>query len=118
MSSSRRIDLGLLLVDHQLLDSKERRCGNVDELVLEGNPGEPLEVVAILSGPGTWRQRAGGLGRLASWIGGGDTVRVPWEDVENVASHVKLRKRAETLGLGRGDDRLRPYIEKIPGADR
>jgi hypothetical protein len=45
-------------------------------------------------------------------------VRVPWEDVADVASHVKLRKRATTLGLGRGDDRLRPYIEKIPGANR
>jgi hypothetical protein len=45
-------------------------------------------------------------------------VRIPWEEVEGVAAHVKLRKRAETLGLGRGDDRLRPYIEKIPGADR
>jgi hypothetical protein len=45
-------------------------------------------------------------------------VRVPWEDVDDVASHVKLRKRADTLGLGRGDDRLRPYIEKIPGANR
>jgi hypothetical protein len=116
--SERRIDLGLLLVDHQLLDSEDRRCGNVDELALEGGPGEPLEVVAILSGPGTWRRRAGLTGRFASWLGGGDIVRIPWEDVDHVASHVKLRKRAETLGLGRGDDRLRPYIEKIPGADR
>jgi hypothetical protein len=116
--STRQIDLGLSLVDHQLLDSEARRCGNVDELALEGGPGESLEVVAILSGPGTWRRRAGWIGRLASWIGGGKTVRVPWEDVDHVAAHVKLSKRAETLGLGRGDDRLRPYIEKIPGADR
>jgi len=116
--STRQIDLGLLLVDHQLLDSEDRRCRNVDELALEGGPGEALEVVAIISGPGTWRQRAGWTGRLASWIGGGATGRVPWEDVDQVAAHVKLRKRAETLGLGRGDDRLRPYLEKIPGADR
>jgi hypothetical protein len=116
--STRKIDLGLLLVDHQLLDSEGRRCGNVDELALEGGPGEVLEVVAILSGPGTWRRRAGWLGRLAAWIGGGGTVRIPWEDVDTVAAHVRLRKRAETLGLGRGDDRLRPFIERIPGADR
>jgi sporulation protein YlmC with PRC-barrel domain len=115
---SETIDLGLHLVDRQLLDSDGRRCGNVDELALEGGPGERLEVVAILSGPGTWRGRAGLIGRLAAWLGGGAIVRIPWEEVEGVAAHVQLRKRAETLGLGRGDDRLRPYIEKIPGADR
>lgn len=115
---SKTIDLGLLLVDHQLLDSEERRCGNVDELELEGGPGEPLEVVAILSGPGALRGRAGRTGRFVAWLGGGWKVRIPWEDVDDVAAHVKLRKRAQTLGLGRGDDHLRPYIEKIPGADR
>jgi hypothetical protein len=115
---SRSIDLGLHVVDHQLLDSEKRRCGNVDDLALEGGPGEPLQVVAILSGPGIWPQRAGLLGRIAGSIGGGGTNRIPWEDVDHVAAHVKLRKRAEQLGLGRGDDRLRPWIEKIPGADR
>jgi hypothetical protein len=45
-------------------------------------------------------------------------VRVPWEEVAEVDVHVKLRKRAQDLGLGRGDDRLRPFISKIPDADR
>jgi hypothetical protein len=112
------INLGLLLVDHQLLDSEERRCGNVDNLALEGGPEEKLEVVAILSGPGVWRARAGLIGRLASWIGGGRIVRIPWEEVDAVRAHVKLRKRAQEYRLGRGDDRLRPFVEKIPGADR
>ena len=112
------VDLGLNLVDHQLLDRDERRCGNADELLLEGGPGESLEVVAIQSGPGTWKRRAGWTGRFAAWLGGGGIVRIPLEEVSDVGAHVKLRKRAEELGLGRGDDRLRPYIEKIPGADR
>jgi hypothetical protein len=112
------IDLGLNLVDHQLLDSDNRRCGNVDDLVLEGGPGEKLEVVQILSGAGAWPARAGWVGRLAAWVGRGDLVRIPWEDVDSVSAHVKLRKRAAELGLARGDDRVRPYIEKIPGADR
>jgi hypothetical protein len=115
---SETVDLGLHLMDHQLLDSEERRCGNVDDLALEGGPGEKLEVVAILSGPAAWRQRAGLVGRVAAWIGGGGVVRIPWVEVADVAAHVKLRKRAQELGLGRGDDRLRPLIEKIPGADR
>ena len=111
------IDLGLNVFDHQVLDSDGRRCGKVDDLALEGGPGEELEVVAILCGPGVWRERAGMLGRLAAWVGGGSRVRIPWSEVEDVRSHVKLRKRAQELGLGRGDDRLRSYIEKIPGSD-
>ena len=112
------LDLGLHVLDHQLLDSENRRCGNVDDLALEGGPGEPLQVVAILSGPGVWPQRAGLIGRIAGWIGGGGSNRIAWEEVDDVAAHVKLRKRADQLGLGRGDDRLRPWIEKIPGANR
>jgi hypothetical protein len=115
---SKTINLGLHLVDRQLLDSEDRRCGNVDDLALEGGPGEKLEVAAIFSGPGVWRRRAGLIGRFAAWVGGGSVVRIPWEEVANVSAHVKLRRRAEELGLGRGDDRLRPFIQRIPGADR
>jgi hypothetical protein len=115
---SRTIDLGLHLVDRQLLDSEDRRCGNVDDLALEGGPGEKLGVAAIFSGPGVWRWRAGLIGRFTAWIGGARVVRVPWEEVATVSAHVKLHKRADEVGLGRGDDRLRPLIQKIPGADR
>ena len=38
--------------------------------------------------------------------------------VAEVASHVRLKKRAADYGLGRGDDRVRPWIERIPGANR
>ena len=33
---SEDLDLGLGLLDHQLVDSDGRRCGNVDDLELEG----------------------------------------------------------------------------------
>jgi hypothetical protein len=114
----RSLDLGLDILDRQLLDSEGRRCGNVDDLAIEGGPGETPRVVAILVGPGYWGQRAGWIGRLAGRIGGAKRVRVPWEEVAEVSSHVKLRKRAIELGLGTGDDRVRPLFEKIPGANR
>lgn len=114
---TKTINLGLNVLDHQLLDSDDRRCGKVDDIALEGGPGEALEMVAILCGPGVWRGRAGLIGRVAAWLGGGGRVRIPWEEVVEVDSHVKLRKRAEEYELGRGDDRLRPYIAKIPGSD-
>ena len=95
-------DIGLHVLDHQLLDKNGRRCGNVDDLAIEGGAGEVPEVVAILAGPGYWGPRAGWIGRLAGWIG----------------SAVRLKHDATSLGLGAGDDRLRPYLEKIPGANR
>jgi hypothetical protein len=80
--------------------------------------GEVPEVVAILVGPGYWPQRAGLIGKLAGWIGGSRRVRVEWSDVNEIDSAVELKHEATELGLGRGDDRLRPYLNKIPGAGR
>jgi sporulation protein YlmC with PRC-barrel domain len=116
--SGKEIDIGLHILDHQLLDRDGRRCGNVDDLAIEGGAGDVPEVVAILCGPGYWPQRAGWIGALASRIGGGRKVRVPWSEVGKIDSAVELRHPATELGLGRGDDRLRPYVDKIPGADR
>jgi sporulation protein YlmC with PRC-barrel domain len=105
--------LGHNILDHQLLDKDGRRCGNVDDLAIEGD-----EVVAILSGPGVWPQRSPWLGRLAGWIGGSSRVRIPWDEVTKIDSAVHLRRTAPEYGLGKGDDRLRPFIERIPGANR
>jgi len=115
---SKRIDLGLNVVDHQLLDADGRRCGKADDLEIDGGPGEEARVVAILCGPGVWPQRAGWVGRLGSWLGGGARVRVPWDEVATVAAHVELKRTATELGLGRGDDRVRPLIERVPWSDR
>jgi sporulation protein YlmC with PRC-barrel domain len=111
-------DIGLHVLDHQLLDKNGRRCGNVDDLAIEGGAGEVAEVVAILAGPGYWGPRAGWIGRLAAWVGGGGKVRVDWSAVEKIDSAIHLKRDAPSLGLGAGDDRLRPYLAKIPGAGR
>ena len=63
------IHIGRNVLDHQLLDKEGRRCGNVDDLAIEGGPGEPAKSSRSWSGPGYWPQRAGLLGRLAGWIG-------------------------------------------------
>jgi len=115
MSKPEQIDLGLGLLDHQLVDSEGRRCGNVDDLELEGlQEGKP-RVSAILVGPPVWRGR-GRLGRLAAFLARGETVRVPWEEVDEVAAAVQLKKTARELRLGRGDDRARKWVEWIPGS--
>ena len=115
MTPPKEIDLGLGLLDHQLVDSEGRRCGNVDDLEIEGLGEGAPRVTAILSGPPVWRGR-GRLGRLASWIASGNTVRVPWEEVEKIDAAVHLKRTCRELRLGRGDDRARPWIERIPGS--
>jgi hypothetical protein len=111
-------DIGLHVLDHQLLDEHGRRCGNVDDLEIVGGPGKAPVVAAILVGPGYWGARAGWLGRLAGWIGGRGRARIDWSEVERIDSGIHLRHDATALGLGTLDDRLRPYLERIPGADR
>jgi len=45
-------------------------------------------------------------------------VRIPWEEVTKIDSGVHLRRTATEYGLGKGDDRLRSFVERIPGANR
>jgi sporulation protein YlmC with PRC-barrel domain len=108
------LDLGLGVLDHQLVDSEGRNCGNVDELAIGGiATGEP-EVTEILVGGNAWRSR-GLWGRLAAAFSG-DAVHVPWREVAKVDSVVKLKRTAPELRLGRGDDRARKFVERLPGS--
>jgi sporulation protein YlmC with PRC-barrel domain len=115
MSVRGEIDLCLGILDHQLVDSEEHRCGKVDDLELEGvRDGEP-RVRAIVTGPGGWRGR-GRLGRLLAALVPARTVTIPWEEVAEVGADVKLRKPARELGLGRGEDVAARWVEKLPGS--
>jgi hypothetical protein len=116
MTSGRPIDLALGVLDHQLLDVEERRCGKIDDLELEGDVAEELHVAAILVGAPAWRGR-GRLGRVAASLARGRTTRVPWSEVREIGSAVHLRKRARDLRLGRGDDRARPWIQRLPRSE-
>jgi sporulation protein YlmC with PRC-barrel domain len=105
------IDLGLGILDHQLVDSGGRRCGKVDDLELDGT-----RVKAIVVGGSGWRGR-GRLGRLTARLAGGRAVLVPWSEVRDVGSAVELARPAGEYGLGRGDDRVRPWVERLPGSE-
>jgi sporulation protein YlmC with PRC-barrel domain len=108
------LDLGLGVLDHQLVDVDGRNCGNVDELELTGlADGEP-EVAEILVGGNAWRGR-GLFGRIAAALSG-NAVHVPWSEVKEVSSVVTLKRSAPELRLGRGDDRAARLVKRIPGA--
>ena len=115
MSKPAPIDLALGILDHQLVDCEGRRCGKVDDLELEGLSEGVPRVRSILTGPSAWRGR-GWLGRVAAAVVRRRLVRIPWDEVREVRSAVTLRKPAHELRLGRGDDRFRVYVERLPGA--
>jgi hypothetical protein len=114
---STEIDLGLGVLDHQLVDCNGRRCGKVDDLELSGIRDSDPRVAAILTGPPVWRGR-GALGRLFARIVPCSLVRVPWDEVSECEAGIHLRKPAQELRLGRGDDFAARVIERIPGSSR
>src|SRR4051794_13279365 len=84
-------DVGYWLLDDQIVDSEERRCGRVDDIEFEGSPGKPAKIVAIRSGPGAFRRRLPRRVRgLATRVLSDFEVRVPWERVAEIDVVVKL----------------------------
>ena len=108
------IDLGLGVLDHQIVDRDGRNCGNVDDLELTGLSSGAPEVTEILVGGNAWRGR-GLFGRLAAAVSG-NAVHVPWSRVDDVSTVVTLKDTAPELRLGRGDDRAARLVKWIPGA--
>jgi len=109
------IDLALGVLDHQIVDADDYRCGKVDDLELEGLQGGSPRVEAILVGAPAWKGR-GIMGRLAAALVRGRMVRVPWSEVSGLDSAVRLKKPARELRLGRADARARPLVAWLPGA--
>jgi sporulation protein YlmC with PRC-barrel domain len=100
------IDLGLRLLDDQLIDADEHRCGRVDDIQLRGKPGSRTEVSALLVGPGAWTPR---LRRPFSYLVDGlspDHMHViSWDEVTAVGTAVHLSSTAKELGLETNDGR-------------
>ncbi|MBV9925715.1 MAG: hypothetical protein JOZ96_11910 [Acidobacteria bacterium] len=111
------LDLVRQVLDHEVVDSNNLPCGMVDDLEVSGGPGGELRVTALLVGAGAWTRRLpSGFEGLAAFIFGRQQTRVPWSEVETVTERVKLRSRAEELGLGGADRKAAKILEKVPGS--
>jgi hypothetical protein len=113
------LDLAYRLLDLDLVDSEGRRCGKVDDLDLEGGPGEEATVVALVSGPAAWRAgKHGPIGWLAARLFGGsdETALVHLDTIDELGPVIKLNLPAAELGLGRGEEHAAAFIRRIPGA--
>jgi sporulation protein YlmC with PRC-barrel domain len=101
------------LLDLPLIDKGGRWCGVVDDVELDGKPGKETRIKALLVGPGAYKGR---LPRWVFWlvrkIAGDRIARVPFEQIENIASAVHLNCAAEDVKLHLAEDQVRQWIPR------
>jgi sporulation protein YlmC with PRC-barrel domain len=101
-----RLQVGLALLDRQLVDRDDVPCGKVDDVVLRRS-ARGLRLAAVLSGPGAWPGRLPApLARAAERLLGDRATLVDWDLVADVDSVVRLSIQAP--GLARRRTRVRP----------
>ena len=114
MKPFERIKIVSQLLDLPIIDKDERSCGIVDDVELSGTAGKETRVKALLVGPGAYERR---MPRWMYWIvrtiAGDRMVRVPAEQVLEIGTVVKLKARAETLGLHEVEDKARSWIPRV-----
>ena len=113
MSALAEIKIVSQLLDLPIIDKDERSCGIVDDIELGGSPGKAMRVEALLVGPGAYE------GRMPAWlfwltrkIAGDRMTRVPAAEIAEIGSVVKLKSKAETLGLHEVEDQVRAWIPR------
>jgi hypothetical protein len=109
------VDVGLRLLDHQLIDSEEIRCGKIDDIQFETIEGQ-LVVAALLSGPRAQRRRLPNwAARFAQWFGRDVEHRVEWSHVDKIDAPIRLDCPGGEVGLGEGDRNAKDLIsERVP----
>ena len=114
-----QLDLYRQVLDHVLVDCDGLPCGTIDEIEASGELGEPLQIEALLVGPGAWARRLPALFQaLARLAFGTRTTRVPWREVAEIGEQIKLRSSAQALGLGVVDRRIGRWLAHLPGAEK
>jgi hypothetical protein len=111
----------LHLVDHQMTDRNDTRCGNVDDVELTESDDGTLIVSALLAGPGVLAERLGHH-RLGHWwrhaTDADDAIAIPMTDITEIGPNIQLSVDADSLATSRTERWARERIvEHIPGHD-
>ena len=111
MTPSSPIKLVSELLDLPLYDVDGKYCGVVDDVELDGEPGKPLKLKALLVGPGAY------AGRLPRWamrvvtlIAGDRLTRVPTDKIRTIDATVHLKCPGRDLGLHRSETAAAKWI--------
>lgn len=111
----------LQLLDRQMLDRTEYRCGNVDDLELDTLDDGTLVVTHILAGPGVLLERLG-RARLGRWwrkaTATDATNRIPMRAVIEIGADVSVAVDAKELATSNTERWARErVVAHIPGND-
>jgi sporulation protein YlmC with PRC-barrel domain len=110
-----QLDLGLRLLDDQLLDVDDHRCGRVDDIQLKGEPGSQTAVAALLVGPGSWNARLRRpFADLVEGLAPDYMHVIAWKEVAQVGTAVRLARTAAELGLEASDGRNVQWVGAPP----
>jgi sporulation protein YlmC with PRC-barrel domain len=122
MMAGRVLHAGLQLLDRQLLDRENRRCGKVDDLELTRTDDGTLYVSAIFAGPGELVTRMH-MPKLGDWIRNavlGDragATRIPFENVRSIDNHIALSMDDNEVATFATERWFRDHITaRIPGS--
>jgi hypothetical protein len=111
----------LHLLDHQLLDRTEYRCGKVDDLELAEQEDGSLVVTHVLAGPGVLAERLDHH-RFGPWwrraTHAEEAVRIPMRTVQEIGADVLLGVDAHDLATSHTERWARERIvDHLPGSD-
>ena len=106
------------LLDRQIEDVNGTPCGMVDDVELEGG-ADGLRVTALLVGAGAWIPRMPALLHApARALFGTRMTRVPWDRIEYVREHIRLKDTERELGLHFREPWLARWLGGLPGGDK
>ena len=113
MNRGDTVNLVFHLLDRQLIDKNDVRCGRVDDVRLESE-GDTWTVKSLIVGSSPWPGRLPGpIGALFRPFCRGQT-EVPFELVEDIIPDIKLSINRSDLGLGRADEKLGKLMRRLP----
>lgn len=122
-----QIDVGLDLLDRQIVDCEGKLVGKVDDVEITDPTGDaPPSIVAMLTGPIAFGERV--HGPVGRWIASTarrysstDTpVRIPMDLVDDLGTSIHLTVAVEALDRPLMGERWwrDNFIARIPGATR
>jgi sporulation protein YlmC with PRC-barrel domain len=117
MEGGEIMNLGLELLDRQLVDADGHRCGRVEDVEFEMREGHAPRVSAIISGAAALSSVSRGpIGWLVAGLAHADAVRIDVARVASFGTRIELDASARELGLGAGDARVGRWLGRWPQA--